>query len=84
MKVEEILGWGLYWLGIAFITVCIALSLARATADDTPDPCQFERNNAVSVCRALGRKSPECRDAVDDYRLCKAEKAGRDPLEGLI
>lgn len=69
----------IYWVSIAFITGCLAFAMT-AKADE---PCKFEYDNAVSVCRALGRKSPECADAVEDYRMCKVEQTGSDPLEGL-
>lgn len=74
----------IYWVSIAFIVVCLSFAMtAKAYDEDNPDPCKFEYDNAVSVCRALGRKSPECRKAVTDYKLCKAAEGGNDPLEGL-
>ena len=64
---------------IAVLAFCI-VNIAKADVD----PCQWERDQAVSVCRALGRRSPECNKAIVDYKMCKAEKAGSDPLEGLL
>lgn len=82
MNREERDSWIIYWVSISFILACLAFAMT-AEATDAPDPCQWEYDNAVSVCRALGRKSPECRKAVDNYRLCKAEQGGNDPLEGI-
>lgn len=71
----------IFWVSVAFILWCLVTAVKVAAE---ADPCRFERNNAVSVCRAMGRKSPECADAVADYKMCKAESAGNDPLEGLL
>lgn len=81
MNNEEKVNRVIYWVGIAFIVWCV---LQAMTAKADPDPCKFEYANAVSVCHALGRKSPECKRAVEDYRLCKVEKQeNNDPLDGL-
>jgi hypothetical protein len=81
MKTEEKVSWVIYWVGIAFILTCLSLSL---TAEGQEDPCQWEIDNAKSVCRALGRRSPECAEAIDKVKLCRAEQSGNDPLEGLL
>jgi len=81
MNREEKDGWIVYWISITFIIACLALAMT-GKADDTPDPCQWEINNAKSVCRALGRKSPECATAIDKIKMCRSE-GSTDPLEGL-
>jgi hypothetical protein len=81
MKHEEKLNWGIYWVGIAFILTCLSLAV---TAEGQADPCQWEIDNAKSVCRALGKRSPECATAIDKVQLCRSEATGTDdPLEGL-
>jgi hypothetical protein len=69
----------IYWVSIAFIVGCLAFAMT-SKADE--DPCQWEIDNAKSICRALGRKSPECATAIDKLELCRA--VGDDPLEGIL
>jgi hypothetical protein len=47
------------------------------------DPCWYEKQNARSVCRALGRNSRECVAAVNDYKLCRAVEQPSDPIGGI-
>ena len=75
------INWTIYWVGIAFIVLCLGIWLSHAKAEE--DPCQWEKDNATQVCRALGRKSNECKAAIDKVKLCRAAEGGDDPLEGL-
>lgn len=75
--------WIVYWVSISFILGCLAYSLTGAMGGKAQeDPCQWEIDNAKSVCRALGRKSPECGAAIDKVKLCRDE-GSTDPLEGI-
>lgn len=73
--------WILYWIGIAFIVACTCTALARG-AGAQEDPCQWEIDNAKSICRALGRKSPECAVAIEKVAMCRDE-GDADPIGGL-
>lgn len=79
----EIENWAIYWAGIGFILFCLFQAFA-AEVSSQADPCQWEIDQAKSVCRAMGRKSAECAEAIEDVQLCRAERAGNDPLEGLL
>lgn len=70
-----------YWAGVIAITACASFAITECAAAD--DACKWELDNAKSVCRALGRKSPECGAAIDDYKLCLTEAADYDPIGGL-
>lgn len=65
------------------ILVALALLMLTGPVPATTDPCQWEKDQAIATCRALGRRSPECGKRIADYKLCKAEHAGNDPLEGV-
>lgn len=79
MKKTEFVSWTLYWVGIAFILACLSTAL---TAGAQADPCQWEIDNAKSVCRSLGRRSNECQAAIDKVKLCRAI-GDDDPIAGL-
>jgi len=59
----------------------LVLFLGQPTTEEKP--CKWEYDNAVSVCRALGRKSRECKAATEKFRLCRALQPTNDPLEGI-
>ncbi len=61
--------------------VIFLILLALGQVDEKP--CEWERKQVVSVCRATGKKSGACKSAIDDLRLCQAEAGSNDPLEGL-
>jgi hypothetical protein len=67
--------------GVPILGIILALIWGScAKAED--GPCWFEKQNAISVCRALGRESRECVAAVNDYKLCRAV-ASDDPIGGV-
>lgn len=81
MKNDEIENWAIYWAGIGFILFCLFRAFATEVSGQE-DPCQWEIDNAKSVCRAMGRKSPECAQAIEKIDMCRSE-GSNDPLEGL-
>jgi hypothetical protein len=68
--------------GVPILGIIIALIWGCGTAKAEDDPCWLEKQNARSVCRALGRESRECVAAVNDYKLCRAV-ASDDPIGGV-
>jgi len=48
----------------------------------TTDPCEWEEHQAEAICRALGAKSADCKEAIADYELCKVENSDSDPIGG--
>lgn len=70
------------WLILALAIVCVScgwgISLARC---DDGKRCAWEEAQAIAICRTLGRKSPECKKATQDYNLCLAENATDDPID---
>lgn len=70
--------------GVPILGIVVALLWGSCnTAKAEEDPCWFEKQNARSVCRALGRESRECVAAVNDYKLCRAVEQPSDPIGGI-